>query len=215
MSFSIYYSSSVRVSSTTQDLLNDLAQKWDGWKTIEYNTPGDSTSGVAKLWVSDLIHLSGDTASTPRLQITHTTANQSATATGVVTSFAVVTSESGVLMRGLGSNTTTFAVGKTTDPDGVESYGVISAMGNIANHTIFTDNMTADSSTIAAQSSAKTGSNYFTQLVPVCSITGNEIFTGVYMILLGKSTDNGQILMDDRKYYFVNEANRGIAIEYT
>lgn len=217
MSYTVYDSTSARTSSTTQDLLNDLAAQWDGWHSVEYNTPGDSASGVATLYVTSKISLSKDSSSTPKLQAAHSTSGQSVAFGAVITKYKIVVSEYGVLMAAptVGGGLC-FAVGTTTDTLGTTGKGLVTRNGSSSNvHTIFTDHMTLDTSSIALSNSSRTGSNALTQLAPVCSISGDEIFTGVYFVIVGKETDNGPITFGGKKYYLINTQYSMLALEFS
>jgi len=214
---SIFQSTSQRATSTTQDLLDDLKATWNGWSSVTYNTDGDPTSGVSQLNLTSEIYLSSDGASTSKLKITHDTTQQSVTFSAVLTSYKIIVTDKGLMLVGGVSGGIGLVIGSTTDLSGAASKGLVARHTSAnSNHTIFTDHMTTGTASMTVTSNAvRTGSAALTQLVPVCSFMGDEVFDGVYFVFIGKSSDDGAISLGGKTYYLNNTTSSAMAIEYT
>ena len=53
MSYKIFYSTSKRATSSAQNLMDDLAEQWDGWTDVT-----EEDGNVTKLWLSENLYLS-------------------------------------------------------------------------------------------------------------------------------------------------------------
>lgn len=208
----IFNSTSVRTTSTIQDLLNDLKTRYSGWYNIVYDTT--VTTDVSELWVSANIYISKTTDATPKLKILHTNgASTTHSGSSWTNKYSIVTTDKGVMMINnatSGSNAVWFAVGKTTSPEGVSSHGIIHDIStNSSNVYTYTDSMTLDNRYYAGLGVAKSLTN--TVLAPIYSITGNEYFDDLMLVLLSTETDAGKVTLNDN-YYYINDA---IALPYT
>lgn len=207
----IFNSISLRTNSTAQDLLNDLSTRYDEWYDVVYDTT--VTTNVSELWVSASIYFTLSTDSTPKLKISHT--NGATTTTGTaIAKYDIISTDKGVMVTNQtvsGSGAIWFAIGKTTDPNGVSSHGVLfdSASGSV-NECTYTDHMTLDNYYFGMSSSLGK-SRVNTVLAPAYSITGDESFDDIMIVILSKSTDGGKVLLSDNWYYI----NDGVALPYT
>lgn len=204
MAINIFYSTSVRATSTSQDALNDLATLWD-WNNIVYSET--TPSNVEQLWVSDKIYIS---LSGSYIAVNHTNGVTHAF-NSVSTTYNIIQGDALLfLVNSASSHAPYFCVTKTTDPNGIRSMGVItSTQSTNDNAYCFSDNITSISkyyNGIMVNSDSRIN----TLLVPIYSITGDEVYDSAYFPLLKKSIDNGKVVINNRHYYLAE----AIAIEY-
>lgn len=218
----IYDSRTVRSGSTAQEALNDLARHWDGWHHIVDNQDQvidvsdlDDATVVKEIWVSENIYIG---LTSTNLTVAHISgATKSTSDSTLYSKFLIVTTDSCVLLRREPTNATTqnarayIAVGKTVDPSGVESNGVI-FKNSTTGTTIymFTDHMSAAAADPVSMDNLG-ASNYNTVLTPMYALAGDEHFTDLMYVLASKPTDEEKILLNDQKYYLYN----AVALPYT
>lgn len=207
----IFNSTSIRATSTTQDLLNDLSTRYDDWYEVVYDTT--ITTNVSQLWVSQYIYLDLSSDSSARLKVSHT-GGATSSSNNVFTKYNIITTDKGVMVTNQtvsGSTAVWFAIGKTTDPNGASSQGVVFDLqsGSVAEYT-YTDHMTLDNYSFSLTSSLGK-SRVNTVLAPIYSVTGDEYFDDIMLVILSKDTDAGKVSINN-KYYYLNEA---IALPYT
>ena len=205
----IFKSTSVRGASTVQDTMNDLATRWN-WKNIVYDD--DSHTNVKELWGSDKIYLSMSDDNIPKIKVSNSVNGYSQTYSSDMTTYQIIQTEHSVFVSSLSGGTAFICVAKTLDLDRVESTGIIinPAPGTSAVYH-FTDNMTAGNKSYSTSLSFVSTSAFNTQLIPIYSVVGNEHFQGVHYALLKKSTDGGEVKLNE-KYYYIYDV---IALEYT
>lgn len=203
----IYDSTTERATSTTQDLLNDLANKWE-WNNIVYDET--TPTNVTQLWVSDKIYIGLSTDSTPKIQVAHSNGLKK-TAGTVLSAYNIVVTDKALLC---GYYQTTaykwFCVARTLDLNGTESMGVLTQYDSSGTTvTVISDNVTTASNVTYGTFNAN--SLYNTILMPAYSITGDEKFVGVNLAILRKSGDSGKCTLNRKHYYMMDK----IAVEYT
>lgn len=199
----IFNSSSERPSSTTQDALNDLADKWD-WEDIVYDTT--TPTNVTQLWLSAKLYLSLDTSISHYLQIIHSVGDYTGKISIPYTEYRIVSTDNALLFIPIGSSASSsyFALSRTVDTKIRESCGCV---WHASNTYIFTDNMVSNVSI----SSLMSNSNTYTQLVPVYSWNSDEYFEDVYFTFIHKSNDGGKSILNDNYYYI----HQDVALPYT
>lgn len=211
----IFNSTSVRSTSTAQDLLNDLANAtalWgEGWTRVP------ETGDVTQLWVSSSIYFSLSSDSTPKLKITKEIegAQDITKMCSPMSTYSIVTTDKGILVtNGTVYNTSGvwFAIGNTTAPDNTTSRGVFIDFEQSAfKGETYTDNMGTAANSYYSLQYAEGKSVENTVLAPLYSITGDEKFDDIMLVVLSKATDTGRVVLNN-KYYYINEA---IALPYT
>lgn len=212
----IFNSTSVRTTSTAQDLLNDLANAtalWgEGWTRVP------ETGDVTQLWVSSSIYFSLSSDSTPKLKITKEIEGAqdiTKTYSTAMSTYSIVTTDKGILVtNGTVYNTSGmwFAIGNTTAPNNTISRGVFLDFesGSFKGET-YTDNMSTTTNSYYSSQYSWGKSTENTVLAPLYSITGDEKFDDLMLVVLSKATDAGKVVLNN-KYYYINEA---IALPYT
>ncbi len=205
-------SRSLRTSSTTQDLLNDLAPilkaKWNSTEIV-YDTT--TPTNVSQIWLSDKIYLS---ISSNNVVITHDTLGFTSSRTMVQSNvYKIVETDSAVMIQEYASgnwNTCT-VIGETSNPeDGTTSFG-IAMMTSAVNLVAYTDSMYSNSNTslVAQFSSAP---QYNEQVVPFVPWYSKDLFPNVYMVTARKATTNEKTLLNGTDYFYVCGA---LAVKYT
>ena len=204
MSIAIYDSRTVRQNSTAQDILNDLADKWDGWYDIVYDTT--VTTNVTQLWASEYIYITKDNSSTPKLKVVHTNGATYTQAGSTLTAYYIVTTDNAVLLKSsaTGANAQFIAVGATVDPNDTASKGVIADLSTSSACNMFTDNMLTSAQTHTFSNTFNNAS-VNTVLIDAYSIGGDEHFTDIKYVWQCKESDAGKVTMSNQKYYIYAE----------
>lgn len=213
----IFDSRTITTTASAQMALNCLVEQTDTnyWDHIVYD-PDSQTTQVKEIWVSDKVYITKTTASQPKLTVVHTnTANVAQTAGDILTAFLIIKTDSGIIIRGAASSTINnkqfIAVGITSDPNGVESKGVIGKLvtGSSTRSFLITNNMSATVDYYPGDNIEAAATN--TVLIPAYSLSGNEHFTELLMVNASKATDGGEILLNNQKYYIYGS----VALPYT
>lgn len=213
----IFNSTSRRQTSTAQDLLNDLADESVWWGTIWRIDRDETTNNVIKFWVTYHIYFSLSSDATPKLKITHEASGAqdvSKTAFAVMPTYSIIATDKGIIVTNGTVQTSSglwFAIGNTTAPDNDLSLGVIFDFDNNIVEYVFTDNMTTSSYNSYTLGSGIGKSRENTVLAPAYSVTGDEKFDDLMLVVLSKPTDTGRVVLNG-KYYYINEA---VALPYT
>ena len=209
---SIFDSTSLRTTSTSQDALNDLATRWN-WKNIVYDT--DVSTNVKELWASDKICITLSTGNTPYLTVKHTN-EVSQTTNSVFTRYHIVSTDNATALIALNTSSSSqytlyICVAKTIDPNGLESGGIMMHPASSGTEYSFTDNITTATNVSYNTGNWNTDSQVNTVVVPIYSLTGDEYFKDIYFQFVKKSTDTGKVILNDQYYYFAGK----IALAYT
>lgn len=197
----IINSKTIRNSGTTQDLLNDLAQYWDKFDHIVYNTI--VSTNVDELWINDKIKIHQTDGGSPRLKISHTN-GRTVESSDVFFDFYLIITDYGFLVhRDLnagGDMAVYFAVTETINQNNEKDYGILTNLSTYSQYlSIFSNNITTD--TYGYDTNFNKLSSTNTVLTSISSITGDEIFEGIYLVFLAKPTDKGKVILNDKKYY--------------
>lgn len=215
---SIYDSRTVRSSSTTQQILNDLAIYGSGFFVVEPSGGGD----VEKLWISDRIYITK--ASTAYLKIVNevdseTNISVEGSSSNYFSKFLIVTTDDCLLLRraDLSSGSsfeyrTFIAIGKTTDRSGTVSKGLFCKLVNTTSSLyMFTDNMSTDAASNKYDYDNTAKSTVITSLIKPYSLTSDECFTDLLFAWISKPSDEEKVIMNDQKYYMFG----AVALPYT
>lgn len=213
----IFDSRTITTTASAQMALNCLVEQTDTnyWDHIVYD-PDSQTTQVKEIWVSDKVYITKTTASSPMLKVVHTnTACVNQAAGDIHTAFLIIKTDSGIIIRRAASGTMAnkqfIAVGITSDPNGIESKGVIGklATGSTIRSFLITNNMSTTVDYHPCDNVEAAATN--TVLIPVYSLSGNEHFTELLMVNASKATDGGEILLNNQKYYIYGS----VALPYT
>jgi len=204
MAINLFYSSSKRVTSTAEDLMNDLAEQWDQWTNVV-----ESGGQVSQLWFGDNLYLSLES---DYLYIRHnsTGANTWFNASGrFMDSYVIVVTDKGLMWHTMEVNSAfSFVISKIGD-----NYGCAYNPSGSLSWYLFSESM-QNQSVSARALSGSTYSMFVTQLVDVVPEGDTAPFDGAYFVFLRPAQfTTGKYIIRGKNYY-INAASQ-LALEYT
>lgn len=207
-------STSVRTTSTAQDLLNDIASRW-AWQSVDYDS---QHINVVEIQVSNEISISLTSDSTPKVRVYHESNEYSQPLSTVWTTYRIIRTDKALFVANgansigqTGAHSQFICVAKSVDLNGSERDGVvISPSASNSQVYCFTDNMSTTGKYYITTNFIKE-SSINTLLIPIYSINGDEHFKGVYFAFLTKASDAGKVIIDGDHYYI----DQWIALPYT
>lgn len=217
MSISVFSSTSVRNTSTTQDFMNDLAEQWDGWHDVVYDTTDNTL--VKELWVTSEIYIYLDGTSVKIKHNTRTATLSFYSSASSLSEYHIVVTDKGVMayMYFSANYGRTILIAKTNSNE----YGVVvnddytsTLTSRSMTHKIFTDDMrTSSVSGICPGTSNTASSVELIQLIDIVSIYDTVKFEGAYCVYITPPNIGGRTVINDKNCYIM--FNAGLALEYT
>ena len=224
MSITIFDSQTKYSSVTVQTMLNEMAELWDttNWKNSQGKSIAyeDGSTDVKELYLSDYITIGKTTATSPTLQITHSSGATRSPGT-MNARFVIAKSEHGMVIHNPTSHFY-LGIGKTIDESGEENWGLVTrgTTGQTDSLYCFTKKMQSNSANndfyICTTMRAST---YYTVLSPIYSTYSDERFEeGLFFVRPYPMTSQGKCELNGVKYYIgrITTTNDGVlALKYT
>lgn len=205
MSYKIFYSTSKRATSSAQNLMDDLAEQWDGWTDVT-----EEDGNITKLWLSENLYLSLESS---YLYVRHvsTGANtyfNTGGSGGVISAYVIVVADKGLMWHTASSGSAySFIIAKNG-----EDYGLIYNPSGTLSWYLFSESM-QNQSVSARGLSGSTYSMFVTQLVDVVPEGDTAPFDGAYFVFLRPAQFmTGRYLINGKTYY-INAASQ-LALQY-
>lgn len=195
----IINSDTVETSVNIDKCMMALKNSYDNWYQVKMNL--DETD-VHELWVTSNIYIKND----GDIKFYHVN-EQFCRFSSSYDAYEIIQTDTGILFNTQSLNNI-LVISETVNTNGDKSLGMV-VKGNGAWYA-FTDNMGLTRE-ISATSNFIKDSTILTQLLPVCSPTGDEYFKDAFWTFIRKSNDQGKVILNNEYYYIHGE----IAVRYT
>lgn len=194
----IINSDTVETSVNINKCMMALKNSYDNWYQIKMN----SGEAVDELWVTSNMYIKND----GDIKFYHVN-EQSCRFSSSYDAYEIIQTDTGILFNTQSLNNI-LVISETVNTNGDKSLGMV-VKGN-GGWYAFTDDMGLIRE-ISATSNFIKDSTILTQLLPVCSPTGDEYFKDAFWTFIRKSNDQGKVILNNEYYYIHGE----IAVRYT
>lgn len=196
----IINSDTVETSVNIDKCMMALKNSYDDWYQVKMNW--DETA-VDELWVTSNMYIKINGG---EIKFYHVN-EQSCRFSSSYDAYEIIQTDTGILFNTQSLNNI-LVISETVNTNGDKSLGMV-VKGN-GTWYAFTDDMGLIRE-ISATSNFIKDSTILTQLLPVCSPTGDEYFKDAFWTFIRKSNDQGKVILNNEYYYIHGE----IAVRYT
>lgn len=196
----IINSDTVETSVNIDKCMMALKNSYDNWYQVKMNW--DETA-VDELWVTSNMYIKINGG---EIKFYHVN-EQFCRFSSSYDAYEIIQTDTGILFNTQSLNNI-LVISETVNTNGDKSLGMV-VKGNGGWYT-FTDDMGLIRE-ISATSNFIKDSTILTQLLPVCSPTGDEYFKDAFWTFIRKSNDQGKVILNNEYYYIHGE----IAVRYT
>lgn len=208
----IFDSYSVQSTYTTQQLFNLLAEKYNNFYNVVYDT--NNPSNVTELWVNDSVYIT--IKNTYNYNIYHTNGAAMETLGIPNGRFSLIVTDDSVFVHSVDIGTSQGApkwlvITPIKNDQGTIELGVLADGTSSTYFYLFSKSQGILLSTYNKNEEGVLRSSYYTVLAPIYSLSSPEYTDHCYQALISKPTDDGRIILNNKKYYIHDV----IAIEYT